>query len=68
MNKLALFRISLFILMAGLLAMDGILMLARHTYHLPEEHKDLILTGFLLWFIMIIVGQESNDDDWAELF
>lgn len=62
MDKLFLFRSFIVAFVIALLLWDGILCLTQHTTLLP--HRDLLLTGFLLWFVTLFVNQ-NRDDDWA---
>lgn len=48
-----------------LLAWDIILCLTRHLRSLP--HRDMVLTGSLLWIVSLFFPQQS-DDDWAGQF
>jgi hypothetical protein len=64
-NKLFLFRTLIAALMLCLLAWDGVLWLTRQTPTWP--HRDLLLTGALLWIFSVFFPQNS-DDDWAGQF
>ncbi|MCC8424729.1 hypothetical protein [Mucilaginibacter sp. UR6-11] len=61
-DTLLLFRTTIAALMFCLLAWDGIQWLNLHTRPLP--HRDLLLTGALLWLVSVFFPQNS-DDDWA---
>lgn len=68
MNKLLLFRTSVVALLLCLLAWDGIRLLTSHSsYELPEQHREILLAGALLWFGAILATKNS-DDDWAGQF
>lgn len=54
----------LFSLLFCLLVLDCILMAAGRMHAVPVSHKQIFLTGFLLWFLSL-VGQRNSDDDWA---
>ena len=64
MNKLLLFRTSVAALLFCLLAWDGIRLLTNHSYELPEQHREILLAGALLWFGTVLAAKNS-DDDWA---
>lgn len=62
MDKLFLFRALVTAFIVVLLVWDGLLWLTRQAPLLA--HRDLLLTGLLLWFITLFVNQ-NRDDDWA---
>ena len=64
-NKLFLFRTLVAALMLCLLAWDSLLWLTRQTQTWP--HRDLLLTGALLWIVSVFFPWNS-DDDWAGQF
>jgi len=65
MDKLFLFRTLIVSLMICLLAWDGLQILIHSANSLPEQHKQVLLTGALLWISSAFINQRSNDDDWA---
>ena len=54
----------LFSLLFCLLVLDCILLAAGRMHSVPVSHKQILLAGFLLWFISVI-QQRDRDDDWA---
>ncbi len=66
-EKIDLYRPLLFWLPACLLLLDGVLRLAGQICEIPGSHKQLLLTGFLLWFVTLMLGRD-RDDDWAGQF
>jgi hypothetical protein len=63
MNKLLLFRALIVTLLLCLLAWDGIRLLTNHPPgDLPEQHREILLAGALLWFIAVLAGKNSDDD------
>ena len=61
-NKLVFIRTLIMTIMVMLLAWDIMLRFIRHTATFP--HRDLLLTGALLW-IVSVVFPEQNDDYWV---
>jgi hypothetical protein len=61
MDKLFLFRTLIFALTVCVLAWDLFLWLSGHSASLA--HRDLLLTGALLWIVSVFFPQNS-DDDW----
>jgi len=68
MNKLFLFRIVVISLTLCLLVWDGLQIMSHSLNHLPEHHKEVLLTGALLWIASVFVNEHRNDDDWAGQF
>ena len=65
MGKLFLFRTLILSLMMCLLIFDGLRLINHSATAFPEQHKELLLTGTLLWIGTVFINQGSNDDDWA---
>ncbi|EHQ28834.1 hypothetical protein [Mucilaginibacter paludis] len=68
MKKTAVLRIIIVLLMFCLLAWDSLMVLTGSANQLPEQHKQLLLTAFLLWLVTTMFNQNRNDDDWAGQF
>ena len=66
-EKIDFYSSLLFSLLFCLLLFDGILMLAGNIHQVPGSHKQVLLTGFLLWFVSLIIGRD-RDDDWQGNF
>ena len=66
-NKLELFRSLLFTVLVCMLVWDAVLWLADPAHRLPQQHREILLTGFLLWFFSAFVNR-NIDDDWAGQF
>lgn len=64
MNRIGLFRTLIISLIICLLTWDVFAMIGRANYSLPETHKQVLLTGALLWFVAVI-SDRNGDDDWA---
>jgi cell division protein FtsW (lipid II flippase) len=64
MDKLFLFRTLIVTMMICFLIFD-VLRILSHSADAFREHKELLLTGALLWIVSVIINQGSNDDDWA---
>lgn len=56
----------LFSLLFCLLLYDAVMLTAGRIHQVPASHKQVLLTGFLLWFATLIVRRD-RDDDWAGL-
>lgn len=65
MDKLFLLRAIIFALMLGIFAWDLILQFTQSSQ--PWQHRDILLTAFLLWIVSVLFPQDS-DDDWAGQF
>jgi hypothetical protein len=63
-NKLDLFRSLLSATLLCVLIWNAFLWLINRTHRFPEAHKEVLLIGFLLWFISVILNT-NRDDDWA---
>ena len=61
-DKIYLFRALIAWLMLCLLIWDGLVWLGGHARFLV--HRDLLLTGALLWLVSAFPPQQSGDD-WA---
>jgi len=44
--------------------LNCILLAAGRMHSVPVSHKQILLAGFLLWFISVVL-QRDRDDDWA---
>lgn len=64
MNIVELGRILIITLILCLLVYDAVMLLAGWQKSLPQDHKQLLLTGVLLWFMSIFFNKNS-DDDWV---
>jgi cell division protein FtsW (lipid II flippase) len=64
MDKLFLFRTLIISMMTCLLIFD-VLRIMSHSADAFPEHKELLLTGILLWIVSVIINLGSNNDDWA---
>jgi hypothetical protein len=68
MNKLWMIRTLIMALLFCLLAWDAIRLLANHAFgNLPEQHREILLIGALLWFVTVLAAND-RDDDWAGQF
>jgi len=67
MNKTDIFRSILFSALVCLLLWDGLIWFISPDHQLPEYHRMILLTGFLVWFVSIPLNRDS-DDDWAGQF
>jgi len=54
----------LFTALSGLLFFDVILKAFGVIREFPHAHKEIILMGFVAWFLSV-VGCRDRDDDWA---
>jgi hypothetical protein len=63
-EKIGFYSSLLFSLLFGLLLVDTILWLAGKQPRLPGSHKQILLAGFILWFVSLVSGRD-RDDDWA---
>jgi hypothetical protein len=68
MDKLFLFRTLVAALMVSLLVFDGLPLLIHPANAVPEQHKEVLLTGALLWIATTFFNQGSNRGDWAGQF
>lgn len=64
MNKLEMTRLIIIVLMLCLLVADSIMLVAGWHSALPNSHKQVLLTGLLLWFITLFFNR-NRDDDWV---
>ncbi|HVV53987.1 MAG TPA: hypothetical protein VHC47_01610 [Mucilaginibacter sp.] len=67
MNKTIVFRSLLLAALICLMLWDGMLWLTGTDGTLPEQHREILLTGFLVWFASLFLNPGS-DDDWAGQF
>ena len=65
MDKFFLFRTLIVSMMICLLIFDVLRIVSHSADAFPEQHKEPLLTGTLLWIVSVIVNRGSNDDDWA---
>ncbi|WP_448702846.1 hypothetical protein ACFGVR_10875 [Mucilaginibacter sp. AW1-3] len=63
-EKIGFYGSLLFSLLFGLLLIDATLYLAGKQHTVPASHKEIVLGGFLLWFVSLVLGRD-RDDDWA---
>jgi hypothetical protein len=54
----------LFSLLFCLLVYDSILLIVGSIHQVPGSHRQLLLIGFLLWFVSLVL-RRGPDDDWA---
>lgn len=66
-EKIGYYGSLLFSLLFCVLLYDAVLLIAGRMHQLPGSHKQVLLTGFLLWFVSLVLGR-GRDDDWAEQF
>ena len=66
-EKIDFYSSLLFSLLCCVLLYDGALWIAGRIQQVPLRHQQILLTGFLLWFISLILGRD-HDDDWAGQF
>ena len=65
MDKLWLFRTLIITLLICLLAWDGPrLLIAGSPASVPPQHRQILLTGAVLWLATLFLIKNS-DDDWA---
>ncbi len=62
-DKLFLFRRVIVAVMICLLIWDGLFAVTQHLQVLP--HRDLLLTGALIWVATLFLPQNSDDDNWV---
>lgn len=67
MSKVELFRSLVFAALVCLLLWDVLFWVTDPVHMLPAGHKQLLLTGSLLWFMLVLSGK-NRDDDWAGEF
>lgn len=63
-EKIDFYSSLLFSLLFCLLVYDCILLIAGSIHQVPGSHKQLLLMGFLLWFVSLVL-RRGPDDDWA---
>ena len=63
-EKIGFYSSVVFSLLFCLLLCDAALLLAGRLHEVPGSHREVLLTGFLLWFFSLILGRD-RDDDWA---
>ncbi len=63
-EKIDFYSSLLFSLLFCLLFYDALLWVAGSIHQIPGSHKQILLTGFLLWFVSLVLGRD-RDDDWA---
>jgi hypothetical protein len=63
-EKIGFYGSLLFSLLFGILLYDAVLLLAGRMHQVPGSHREVLLTGFLLWFVSLVLGRD-RDDDWA---
>ena len=63
-EKIALWNSALFSILFVLVLLEMALRALGLIHHVPAFHKKLLLMGFLLWFVLLVVGR-GRDDDWA---
>lgn len=66
-EKIGFYSSLLLSMLFFMLLADGMLMLAGRIHQVPATHKQILLTGFLLWFVSLVLGRD-RDDDWAGQF
>ncbi len=64
MNKLEITRAVILTMLLCLLVADAIMILAGWQHTLPHSHKQVLLTGVLLWFCTLLFNR-NRDDDWV---
>lgn len=60
-EQIGFFSSLLFSLLFCLLFVDCILWLAGRIHQVPGSHKQILLIGFLLWFVALVSGQDRDD-------
>ena len=63
-EKIGFYSTLLFSLLFCVLLFDGILLLGGKIHQVPASHRNIVLIGFLLWFVSLVAGRDG-DDDWA---
>ena len=63
-EKIDLLSSALFSVLFVLVLLEIALRALGLIHHVPVFHKDLLMTGFLLWSISL-VARRDRDDDWA---
>jgi hypothetical protein len=66
-EKIGFYSSLLFSLLLCVLLYSAVLMLAGRIHQVPSTHKQVLLIGFLLWFVSLVLGRDRNDD-WAGQF
>jgi hypothetical protein len=63
-QKIDFYSSLLFTALCCLLLLDTLLWIAGVYHQIPGSHKEILLAGFLLWFLALMAGRD-RDDDWA---
>ncbi|QEM04998.1 hypothetical protein DIU31_016290 [Mucilaginibacter rubeus] len=63
-QKIDFYSSLLFSLLFCFLFYDCILWAAGKIHQVPGSHRQILLIGFLLWFISLVLRRD-RDDDWA---
>ena len=66
-EKIGFYGSLLFSLLFCVLLYDAALLLAGRIHQVPGSHREVLLAGFLLWFLSLMLGR-GRDDDWAGQF
>ena len=63
-EKIDFYSSLLFSLLFCLLFFDSILLITGSMHRVPGSHSQILVIGFLLWFISLVLHRDP-DDDWA---
>jgi len=63
-EKIDFYGSVLFTALFCLLLLDTLLWIAGVFHQIPDSHKEVMLLGFLVWFLTL-VARRDRDDDWA---
>jgi hypothetical protein len=63
-EKMDFYSSLLFTALCCWLLLESTLWLAGIFHQIPAGHKQLMLAGFLMWFLLLL-ARRDRDDDWA---
>ena len=66
-EKIGFYGSLLFSLLFCVLLFDSIQLLTGSIHQIPGSHRQVLLTGLLLWIVSLFLGSD-RDDDWAGQF
>ncbi|MDP9078807.1 MAG: hypothetical protein M3O71_15365 [Bacteroidota bacterium] len=66
-EKIDFYTSLLFSLLFCVLLYDAVLLTAGRIHQVPGSHRQILLIGFLIWFVSLLLRRD-RDDDWAGQF
>ena len=66
-EKIGFYGSLLFSALFCVLLYDAVLLIAGRMHQIPGSHREVLLTGLLLWVVSLLLGSD-RDDDWAGQF